>query len=91
MEQEQQFQSLILEALERITQENTEVRQLSGQLNQRIDNIESVILRIENDVNDKLRALLETAQVQIEINQRILDALTKNEAKDETPSKGLFS
>jgi hypothetical protein len=90
MEQEQ-FQSLILEALERITQENTEVRQLSGQLNQRIDNIESALLRIENDLYDKLRALLEAEQVQIEINQRILDVLTRNETKDETPSKGLFS
>lgn len=85
------LQDLVLEALEKLVQNNNEIRQTTNKLNQRIDGIESAIIRIENDLSEKLRALLDTQQVQIQINQRILDALTQSEGKEETPSKGLFS
>jgi hypothetical protein len=85
------FQELVSEVLERLAQENTEIRQTTNQLSERIDNIESILLRIDNNLEQKFQALLEAQQVQIEINQRICDGLSQNGKKEDAPSKGLFS
>ena len=85
------FQELLLDILESLKQENIEIRQTTNQLCQRIDNIESAILRIENNIDQRLQAILEAQQVQIEISQRICDALNQSGEKEEASSKGLFS
>jgi hypothetical protein len=87
----EKFQERLLEVLESLKLESTEIRQTTNQLYQRIDNIESAILRMENNLDQRLQALLKAQQAQIEISQRICDALNQNGEKEETSSKGLFS
>lgn len=87
----EKFQELISEVLERLRLENTEIRQTTNQINQRLDSMESIFLRIENNLEQRFQALLEAQQVQIEINQRILNALRQKEENEDTNSKGLFS
>ena len=84
-------QELISEVLERLRLENTEIRQTTNQINQRLDSMESIFLRIENNLEQRFQALLEAQQVQIEINQRILNALRQKEENEDPSSKGLFS
>ncbi len=87
----ERFQELLLEILEGLKQENSEIRQTTNQLYQRIDNIETAVLRIETNLDQRLQALLEAQQIQIEIGQRICDALNQKGEKEETVSKGLYS
>ena len=87
----EKFQELISEVLERLRLENTEIRQTTNQINQRLDSMESIFLRIENNLEQRFQALLEAQQVQIEINQRILNALRQKEENEDPSSKGLFS
>lgn len=87
----ERFQELLLEILEGLKQENTEIRQTTNQLYQRIDNIETAVLRIETNLDQRLQAILEAQQIQIEIGQRICDALNRKGEKEETVSKGLYS
>lgn len=87
----ERFQELLLEILEGLKQENSEIRQTTNQLYQRIDNIETAVLRIETNLDQRLQAILEAQQIQIEIGQRICDALNQKGEKEETVSKGLYS
>ncbi len=87
----ERFQELLLEILEGLKRENTEIRQTTNQLYQRIDNIETAVLRIETNLDQRLQAILEAQQIQIEISQRICDALNQKGEKEETVSKGLYS
>ena len=87
----ERFQELLLEILEGLKQESSEIRQTTNQLFQRIDNIETAVLRIETNLDQRLQAILEAQQIQIEIGQRICDALNQKGEKEEGASRGLFS
>jgi hypothetical protein len=85
------FQDRILASLERLTQDHTEIRQNSNELIRRIENIEATVSRIENEFDERLRAILIALETQIDLQQRILDALARGEKPEEPSSKGLFS
>jgi hypothetical protein len=87
----EQFQELILASLERLSRDNMEIRQNSNELNQRIEVLASTVARIENDLAEKLSAVINALEAQLEVGQRILDALARDEKQEEPSSKGLFS
>jgi uncharacterized protein Yka (UPF0111/DUF47 family) len=88
---DQKFQDLILESLEKLTQVNMDIKQNLNELNQRIETIETNIIHIENNLDQKLSALINAQETQIDISQRLLDVLSRSEGKNESAPKGLFS
>jgi hypothetical protein len=70
----EKFQELVLDHLVRLTQDNTEIKG-------RLERVEAAVIRIENDHGDKLQALFDARQAQIDVNERIFDALNRIEGK----------
>ncbi|HEX3047279.1 MAG TPA: hypothetical protein VHY08_21170 [Bacillota bacterium] len=70
----EKFQELVLDHLVRLTQDNTEIKN-------RLEKVEAAVIRIENDHGDKLQALFDAREVQIDVNERISDALNRIEGK----------
>ena len=50
-------------------------------LNSRMERVESSLVRIENDHGEKLRALFDAREVQLDVNERIFDTLNRLEGK----------
>ena len=67
----------------RLTQDNTEIKQNIQEINQRLEKVESSVIRIENDHGDKLQALFDAREAQIDVNERIFDSLNRIEGKVE--------
>lgn len=70
----EKFQELVLDRLVKLTQDNTEIK--AG-----LEKVESAVIRIENDHGDKLQALFDAREAQIDVNERIFDALNRIEGK----------
>jgi len=70
----EKFQELVLDHLVRLTQDNTEIKD-------RLEKVETAVIRIENDHGDKLQALFDAREAQIDVNERILGALNRIEGK----------
>ena len=77
----EKFQELVLEHLAKLTQESTETKQDIQQMSQRLEHVESAVIRIENDHGDKLKALFDAREAQLDVNQQIFDALNRIEEK----------
>jgi hypothetical protein len=89
------FQELVLNHLVRLTQDNTGIKQnIAGieknvtgigqdihTINQRLEKVETAVIRIENDHGEKLKALFDAREAQIDVNERIFDALNRIEGK----------
>jgi cell division septum initiation protein DivIVA len=79
------FQDLVLNHLAKLTQDNTELKQeLNGfkqEVGERFDKIESAVIRIENEQGEKIKALFDVREVQLDVNDRILDTLNRMEGK----------
>jgi dynactin complex subunit len=75
------FQELALDHLVRLTQDNTEIKQNIQEINQRLEKVELAVIRIENDHGDKLQALFDAREAQVDVNERIFDALNRIEGK----------
>lgn len=70
----EKFQGLVLDHLVRLTQDNTEIKD-------RLEKVEGAVVRIENDHGDKSQALFDAREAQIDVNERIFDALNRIEGK----------
>ena len=70
----EKFQQLVLDHLVRLTQDNTVIKE-------RLEKVESAVIRIENDHGDKLQALFDAREAQIDVNERIFEALKRIEGK----------
>lgn len=70
----EKFQELVLDHLVKLSQDNTEIKQ-------RLEKVESAVIRIENDHGGKLQALFDAREAQIDVNERIFDALNRIEGK----------
>ena len=70
----EKFQELVLDHLVKLSQDNTDIKQ-------RLEKVESAVIRIENDHGDKLQALFDAREAQIDVNERIFDALNRIEGK----------
>lgn len=84
----ERFQDLVLEHLAKLTQDITELKQDNAGIKQDItelkqDNarIKESVIRIENDHGEKLKGLFDAREVQIDVNERICDALNRIEGK----------
>ena len=89
------FQNLVLEHLANLTQEITELKQDNSVIKHEItelkqDNsvikydlthIKESVIRIENDHGEKLKALFDAREVQIDVNERICETLNRIEGK----------
>jgi septation ring formation regulator EzrA len=52
-----------------------------SEMDSRLERIEVSVIRIENDHGEKLRALFDAREVQMDINERICDTLNRIEGK----------
>lgn len=77
----EKFQELVLEHLVKLSQDNTEIKQNIQTIDERLEKVESAVIRIENDHGDKLQALFDAREAQIDVNERIFDALNRIEGK----------
>ncbi|MCL6614370.1 MAG: hypothetical protein K6U03_07135 [Firmicutes bacterium] len=77
----EKFQELVLDHLVRLTQNDTGIRQDIQEIKQRLEKVEAAVLRIENDHGEKLQALFDAREAQLEVNERIFDALNRIEGK----------
>lgn len=67
-----------------MTEIKTKLISLEDQLNSvddRLDTVEKIVVRIENDHGQKLKALFDAREVQNDINERIISTLNRIEAK----------
>ena len=65
---------VVVDHLVRMTQEITEIKSNQQHFSERLT-------RIENDHGEKLRALFDAREVQLEVNDRILSTLSRIEEK----------
>lgn len=70
----EKFQELVLDHLVKLSQDNTDIKQ-------RLEKVESAVIRIENEHGDKLQALFDAHEAQIDVNERVFDALNRIEGK----------
>ncbi len=77
----EKFQELVLDHLVKLSQANTEIKQNIQTIDERLGKVESAVIRIENDHGDKLQALFDAREAQIDVNERIFDALNRIEGK----------
>lgn len=78
---EEKFQELVLDHLVKLSQDNTEIKQNIRTIDERLEKVESAVIRIENDHGDKLQALFDAREAQIDVNERVFDALNRIEGK----------
>lgn len=81
----EKFQNVVLEHLVRLTQDLTEFKTETNSqfkdLNARLERVEASVIRIENDHGEKLRALFDAREVQMDVNERLCDSLNRLEGK----------
>lgn len=74
----EKFQELVLKQLTALTVGQESLTEKVDHIENRIDKLE---IRMENAVIDKVRALFDAREVQNDINERIINALGRIEAK----------
>lgn len=52
-----------------------------GDVKDRLETLETTVLRMENDHGEKLQALIDAREVQLDVNERIIGALNRIEGK----------
>lgn len=78
------FEKMIEELIRVVGNTNAVVAELKHDIkgiDNRISSIEQSISRIENDHGEKLPALFDAREVQIDVNERIIASLTRIESK----------
>ncbi len=75
------FQNLVTETLAKTTQDMTEMKTDVSALKADADQVETAVVRIENDLGEKIRALFDARKVQLDANNRIIESLSRIEAK----------
>jgi hypothetical protein len=68
------FQDLVLNHLAKLTQEITELKS-------NVDEVRQSQVRTENDQGEKVKALFDAREVQLDVNDRIIATLTRMEGK----------
>ena len=64
-----------------IKQDVSSLKQSNDEMKQDIQQVKGSLIRIENEHGEKLRALFDAREVQMDINERILDTLHRIEGK----------
>lgn len=77
----EKFQELALDHLDRLTQDNAGITQNMQTFKEQLGKVESAVIRIENDHGAKLQALFDAREAQNDINQRIFETLDRIEGK----------
>lgn len=71
----------IIDILGKILENQTEMTTQLKELNSRVTSIETTM---ENELNDRIRALYDARQVQNDVNERVLGSLERIEQKVDT-------
>lgn len=77
----EKFQNLVTETLAKMTQDMTEMKTDVSALKADANQVETAVVRIENDLGEKIRALFNARKVQLDANNRIIESLSRIEAK----------
>ncbi|TCL74186.1 hypothetical protein EDC14_1004124 [Hydrogenispora ethanolica] len=77
----EKFQNLVIETLAKMTQDMTEMKADISSLKTDVDQFKTADVRIENDLGEKVRALFDAREVQLDVNDRIIESLSRIESK----------
>lgn len=75
------FEKSVLDHLIELTRNHAEIKERLSGVESRLDSVEVIVVRIENDHGDKLRALFDARETQIDVNERMFKALNRIEEK----------